>query len=81
MRFLGALLRAARRPLRGWEDDIEHGKPGPVLDADGRPATGTDGRPLQKVLVTIRRDRNGDPIEQAWVDPRHAWQWDGDQWG
>lgn len=33
-----------------------------------------------KVLVTIGRDENGDPIEQAWIHPEQAPQWDPRFW-
>jgi hypothetical protein len=33
-----------------------------------------------KVLVTLRRDQVGDPIEQAWVDEEIAWQWSDRAW-
>lgn len=59
---------------------VVHGTPGPVLDADGEPVLGPDGEPLEKVLVPLRSDHHGEPEEEAWVDPRVAWQWDESTW-
>lgn len=75
MRWLWALRR--EQPDDG---NRELGERGPVLDRDGEPVLGPDGRPLQKLLVVTRRDEFGDAVEAVWVDPRLAWQYDEAQW-
>ena len=67
------LLRRAARPADDADEEV--GAPGPVLNEDGAPVIGADGRPLLKVLVTTRRDHLGFPEEQVWVDPRCSWQY------
>ncbi|GAA1732986.1 hypothetical protein GCM10009746_14090 [Microbacterium paludicola] len=37
----------------------------------------THGEPGEgRVLVTIRRDGDGTPLERAWIRPDLAWQWE-----
>ena len=33
-----------------------------------------------KVLVTIRRDRFNDPVEQVWCEPKAVEDWDESWW-
>lgn len=61
------------------DEDRVLGTPGPVLSG-GVPVVGPDGEPLQKVLVASRRDASGYPVEEVWVDPRIAWQYDESRW-
>lgn len=85
------LLRASQKDDPEAMTD-EHGEPGPVLDADGRPLPLLkDGRPvldrkgnprpLLKVRVVTRRDPvDGSAEEWVWVDPRDAWQYRENLW-
>ena len=75
MKWLWALSRE-----NADDQDRELGKRGPVLDRDGEPVLGPDGKPLQKVLGVTRRDEFGDAVEAVWGDPRRAWQYDEAQW-
>lgn len=48
---------------------------------DPEPSDETLGEPDDDlVLVTTRRDDLGHPIEQVWVAPELAWQYDEAEW-